>query len=154
LRAVADDPVLAQPQIAVRDGPARAGCGVDVDPGLGRTREREPIREPCGRVPEGSGAAVPVEKPLRGDWILGDDAGGEARGLLVGDAYRFLQRARVTERHLAGLEVVGPFVADGKAVERFGTVHVPAYAQPQPLREGDQVGDDRGGSAVDEAEVE
>ena len=46
LGAVADDAVLAQPQVAVGDGPARAGRPLDVDPRLRRAVQLEAVREP------------------------------------------------------------------------------------------------------------
>ncbi len=64
LRPVADDAVLAQPEVAVRDRAARAGNAVDVDPGLGRAGQLEAVGEPRRRVPEAGGAAVAVEEAL------------------------------------------------------------------------------------------
>ena len=96
-RAVADDAVLAQPEIAVRDRAARAGDAVDVDPRLGRAGQLEAVGEPRRRVPEGGRPAVAVEEALGRGRVLGDDPGGEAGGLLVRDPHaprRARRRAR------------------------------------------------------------
>ena len=50
LAPVADDAVLAEPEVAVGDRPARAGRPVDVDPGLRRAGQREAVGE-AGRSP-------------------------------------------------------------------------------------------------------
>ena len=92
LRPVADDAVLAQPEIAIRDGPARSRHAVDVDPRLGRAGQREPVGEARRRVPERRGAAVGVEEALGRRLVLGDDRSGEA-GRLVDSRARPPRRA-------------------------------------------------------------
>ena len=62
LGAVAHDAVLAQPEVAVRDGPARPGRPVDVDPRLRRARQLVAVGEARRRVPERGRPAVASRK--------------------------------------------------------------------------------------------
>src|SRR6266851_10125307 len=91
LRAVADDPVLAQAEIAVAHRAARAGEPVDVDSRLRRAEQLEAVDEARRRIPERRRSAVRLEEPRGGGLALGDDRRGESRRDVVRERDGFVE---------------------------------------------------------------
>ena len=155
LRAVADDAVLAKPEVAVRDRPARPGRPVDVDPRLWRARQLEAVREPRRRVPEGGRPAIAVEEAPGRLGVLGDDPRGEPGGLLVRDPHaprRGRRRARPSRSRTRSGSLAHS--CPSGRVERLRAATVPRTSSPCARKSSSSAGEHVRRAAVDEREVQ
>ena len=113
-------------------------------------------------MPEGGGATVAVEKEGRIVSIFGDDAGREARRLLVRDPQRVVEVVDHVERHGRDpLRLVRPLVAEAVSVVREDAVAAgldrtgsPPHLEPLLLEDREQIWEELGRFAIDEREVQ